>query len=76
MKVSARLDDRFRAAALADGLLDVAYELSDTPLGTLLLAKTDRVRPRTGSRGGGTGPSVRAPRAAHSACARQREAAA
>jgi methylated-DNA-[protein]-cysteine S-methyltransferase len=42
MKVSARLDDRFRAAALADGLLDVAYELSDSPLGTLLLAKTER----------------------------------
>ena len=42
MKVSTQLDDRFRAAALADGLLDVAYELSDTPLGTLLLAKTER----------------------------------
>ena len=42
MKVSTQLDARFRAAALADGLLDVAYELSDTPLGTLLLAKTDR----------------------------------
>jgi methylated-DNA-[protein]-cysteine S-methyltransferase len=42
VKVSTQLDDRFRATALADGLLDVAYELSDTPLGTLLLAKTDR----------------------------------
>jgi methylated-DNA-[protein]-cysteine S-methyltransferase len=42
MKVSAQLDERFRAVALADGLLDVAYELSDTPLGTLLLAKTER----------------------------------
>ena len=42
MKVSTQLDSRFRAAALADGLLDVAYELSDTPLGTLLLAKTER----------------------------------
>jgi methylated-DNA-[protein]-cysteine S-methyltransferase len=42
MKVSTQLDDRFRAAALADGLLDVAYELSDTPLGMLLLAKTER----------------------------------
>jgi methylated-DNA-[protein]-cysteine S-methyltransferase len=42
VKVSTQLDARFRAAALADGLLDVAYELSDTPLGTLLLAKTDR----------------------------------
>jgi methylated-DNA-[protein]-cysteine S-methyltransferase len=42
VKVSTQLDARFRAAALADGLLDVAYVLSDTPLGTLLLAKTER----------------------------------
>jgi methylated-DNA-[protein]-cysteine S-methyltransferase len=42
VKVSTQLDNRFRAAALADGLVDVAYELSDTPLGTLLLAKTER----------------------------------
>jgi methylated-DNA-[protein]-cysteine S-methyltransferase len=42
MKVSAQIDDRFRAAALADGLLDVAYDLSDSPLGQLLLARTER----------------------------------
>jgi methylated-DNA-[protein]-cysteine S-methyltransferase len=42
VKVSAQLDKRFRSAALADGLLDVAYELSDSPLGTLLLARTER----------------------------------
>jgi methylated-DNA-[protein]-cysteine S-methyltransferase len=42
VKVSTQLDERFRAAALADGLVDVAYELADTPLGTLLLAKTER----------------------------------
>ena len=42
MKVSAQLDQRFRTAAHADGLLDVAYELADTPLGTLLLAKTEQ----------------------------------
>jgi methylated-DNA-[protein]-cysteine S-methyltransferase len=42
VKVSTQLDHRFRTAALADGLVDVAYELSETPLGTLLLAKTDR----------------------------------
>jgi methylated-DNA-[protein]-cysteine S-methyltransferase len=42
VKVSTQVDERFRAAALADGLLDVAYELSDTPLGLLLLAKTER----------------------------------
>jgi methylated-DNA-[protein]-cysteine S-methyltransferase len=42
VKVSTRLDTRFRTAAVADGLVDVAYELADTPLGTLLLAKTER----------------------------------
>jgi methylated-DNA-[protein]-cysteine S-methyltransferase len=42
VKVSTQLDSRFREAALAGGLLDVAYELSDTPLGTLLLARTER----------------------------------
>jgi methylated-DNA-[protein]-cysteine S-methyltransferase len=42
MKVSTQLDERFRAAAVAEGLVDVAYELADTPLGMLLLAKTDR----------------------------------
>ena len=42
MKVSAQLDRRFRTAAFADGLLDVAYELSDSPLGKLLVAKTGR----------------------------------
>ena len=42
MKVSTQLDRRFRAAALADGLLDVTYELADTPLGSLLLARTER----------------------------------
>ena len=41
MKVSPQLDRRFRSAALADRLLDVAYDLSDSPLGTLLLARTD-----------------------------------
>jgi methylated-DNA-[protein]-cysteine S-methyltransferase len=42
MKVSAQLDRRFRSAAFADGLLDVSYELADTPLGPLLLARTER----------------------------------
>jgi methylated-DNA-[protein]-cysteine S-methyltransferase len=42
VKVSTQLDNQFRAAALADGLVDVAYELSETPIGTLLLAKTER----------------------------------
>jgi methylated-DNA-[protein]-cysteine S-methyltransferase len=42
VKVSTDLDRRFRSAALAEGLLDVTYALEDTPLGTLLLAKTER----------------------------------
>ena len=32
------LDRRFRAAAASSGLLDVAYDLFDSPFGTLLLA--------------------------------------
>jgi methylated-DNA-[protein]-cysteine S-methyltransferase len=40
--VSADLDRRFRDAAAREGLVDVAYELHDTPIGTLLLAATER----------------------------------
>jgi methylated-DNA-[protein]-cysteine S-methyltransferase len=40
--VSRTLDERFRAAAAAEGLLDVAYDLlPDTPVGTLLVGVTD-----------------------------------
>lgn len=36
------LDERFRAAAAAEGLLDAAYDVvTDTPIGALLLAVTD-----------------------------------
>ena len=42
MTVSPDLDRRFRDAALREGLVDVAYDLHDTPLGTLLLAATER----------------------------------
>jgi methylated-DNA-[protein]-cysteine S-methyltransferase len=42
MTVSPELDRRFRDAAARAGLVDVAYELHDTPLGSLLLAATDR----------------------------------
>jgi methylated-DNA-[protein]-cysteine S-methyltransferase len=42
MTVSLHLDRRFRDAAAREGLVDVGYELHDTPLGTLLLAGTDR----------------------------------
>jgi len=40
--VSPELDRRFRDAAAARGLLDAAYDLVDTPLGTLLVATTER----------------------------------
>jgi methylated-DNA-[protein]-cysteine S-methyltransferase len=40
---SPALDDRFRAAAAAEGLLDVAYDvLPDTAIGALLVGVTDR----------------------------------
>jgi methylated-DNA-[protein]-cysteine S-methyltransferase len=42
MTVSPELDRRFRDAAAAEGLLDVAYDLVDTPVGHLLVAVTDR----------------------------------
>jgi len=42
MTVSAELDRRFRAAAGDSGLLDVAYDVVDSPIGPLLLAVTER----------------------------------
>ena len=42
MTVSLELDDRFRAAAVAEGLLDVGYDLVDTPIGELFVATTPR----------------------------------
>jgi methylated-DNA-[protein]-cysteine S-methyltransferase len=42
MTVSTTLDQRFREAAAAAGLLDVAYDFADTPVGTLLVATTER----------------------------------
>jgi methylated-DNA-[protein]-cysteine S-methyltransferase len=42
MTVSPDLDRRFREAATREGLLDVAYDLLDTPIGTLLVAATGR----------------------------------
>jgi methylated-DNA-[protein]-cysteine S-methyltransferase len=41
MQVPAELDARFRAAAAAERLLDAAYDLVETPVGTLLVAATD-----------------------------------
>ena len=36
------LDARFRAAALAEGLVDVRYDVTESPVGELFLAATDR----------------------------------
>ena len=36
------LDARFRAAALAEGLVDVRYDVTESPVGDLFLASTDR----------------------------------
>lgn len=40
MKVTTDLDRRFRERAAADGSLDVAFDLVDSPIGTLLVAAT------------------------------------
>jgi methylated-DNA-[protein]-cysteine S-methyltransferase len=41
MTVSASLDERFRAAAAESGLLDVAYDVVETPIGALFVAASD-----------------------------------
>ena len=42
MTVSPDLDRRFREAASAAGLLDIGFDVVDTPIGDLLLAASDR----------------------------------
>ena len=42
MSVPADLDRRFREAAAGAGLLDVAYDMVDSPLGALLVAVSER----------------------------------
>ena len=42
MSVSPELDARFRDAAAAEGLLDVAYDVVDSPLGQLLVGTSER----------------------------------
>lgn len=42
MTVPTDLDRRFRDAADREGLVDVAYDLTDSPVGELLVAVTDR----------------------------------
>jgi methylated-DNA-[protein]-cysteine S-methyltransferase len=50
MNVTSDLDARFRAAALATGLVDARYDLVDSPLGELFVAVTDRGLCRLGYR--------------------------
>jgi methylated-DNA-[protein]-cysteine S-methyltransferase len=42
MNVTSDLDARFRAAALATGLIDARYDTVDSPIGELFVAATDR----------------------------------
>jgi methylated-DNA-[protein]-cysteine S-methyltransferase len=42
MNVPTELDRRFRDAAEREGLVDVAYDVTDSPIGDLLVAVTDR----------------------------------
>ncbi|HEX7083143.1 MAG TPA: methylated-DNA--[protein]-cysteine S-methyltransferase [Gaiellaceae bacterium] len=42
MTVSPDLDARFREAAVATGLVDVRYDVVDSPVGDLLVAATER----------------------------------
>jgi methylated-DNA-[protein]-cysteine S-methyltransferase len=42
MTIPTALDERFRAAAAAEGVLDAAYDLVDSPLGPLFVARTER----------------------------------
>src|SRR5262249_9300476 len=53
MNVTPDLDTRFRAAALAEGLVDVRYDVVDSPVGPLHLAGTDRGLARISYRGEG-----------------------
>jgi methylated-DNA-[protein]-cysteine S-methyltransferase len=42
MTVPTELDRRFRQAAAESGLVDVSFDIADTPIGPLLLAVTER----------------------------------
>ena len=42
MTFPSTLDERFRDAAAASGLLDVSYDVADTPVGQLFVAVSDR----------------------------------
>ena len=53
MNVTTDLDARFRAAAIREGLVDVRYDVVDSPVGALHLAATDRGLCRISYRGDG-----------------------
>jgi methylated-DNA-[protein]-cysteine S-methyltransferase len=40
--ITPELDARFRAAAAGEGLVDVRYDVADSPVGDLFIASTDR----------------------------------
>ena len=42
MSITPELDAQFRAAAIREGLVDVRYDIVDSPVGELLIAATDR----------------------------------
>jgi methylated-DNA-[protein]-cysteine S-methyltransferase len=42
MNVTSELDARFRALAVQEGLVDVRYDIVDSPIGGLFVAATDR----------------------------------
>jgi methylated-DNA-[protein]-cysteine S-methyltransferase len=42
MSITPELDARFRAAAVAEGLVDVRYDLTESPVGELFIASTER----------------------------------
>ena len=42
MNVTSELDARFRAAAVGEGLVDVRYDVVNSPVGDLRIAATDR----------------------------------
>jgi len=42
MSITPELDAQFRAAAVREGLVDVRYDVVDSPVGDLLVAATDR----------------------------------
>jgi methylated-DNA-[protein]-cysteine S-methyltransferase len=42
MSITPELDARFRTAALAEGLVDVRYDVTESPVGDLFIASTER----------------------------------